>query len=492
MTNNSPFTRPDRNTVLLAIGGVLAIVALLAAAAVFLSPDESAVAAVVDPADFVAPYGQEPTPSGVVHEMTLTAAATTTQLGGAASAPTDVWSFNGTVPGPEIKVRLGDRVRVQLQNDLDVATSIHWHGIRVPNAMDGVPDINQDAIPPGGSFTYEFTPPDAGTYWYHSHKRGNEQLERGLYGSFVVEDVEPDSYSQDLVLLIDDWLLDPQGQLDPEFDSSDDIHHNGRWGLNLTVNGVSDSSISARPGERLRLRLINASNARIYQLRFGDLQAVAVAVDGLYAEAPLDPEGFELAPGNRVDLDVTIPADASGPYVIGDRFTGIDPLPLVTINVGGDAVEPPAFDPPTGEVPNWSAAVGWDPTVTFDLALVGEELTEATGLAGDAVGEFRWTINGRSWPEPATHQAVEGRVEKLRFFNDSGAFHPMHLHGQFFQVVARNDEPVREGHFRDVVLLGAGDTVDVVVVPVDRGTWALHCHIQLHAEYGMMTLYEVT
>ncbi len=489
---NSPFAKPDRNTVLLAIAGMFAIVAVLAAAAVFLSPDETGAAAVVDPADFVAPYGQDPPPSGVVHELNLTAAPTTTQLVGTATASTDVWSFNGTVPGPEIRIGLGDRVRVHLQNDLEVATSIHWHGIRVPNAMDGVPDINQEAIPPGGSFTYEFTPPDAGTYWYHSHKRGNEQLERGLYGSFVVEDAEPDPYSQDLVLLVDDWLLDAQGQLDPEFDSSDDIHHNGRWGSEVTVNGRSGGVVSARPGERLRLRMVNASNARIYQLRFGDLQAVAVAVDGLYAQAPLDPEGFELAPGNRVDLDVTIPVDASGPYVIGDRFTGIDPLPLITIDVNGDSVEPPTFDPPTGDVPDWRAATDWDPTTTFDLALVTEDLIEATGLAGDAVGTFRWTINDRSWPEPATHRAAAGRVEKLRFFNDSGAFHPMHLHGQFFQVVARNGDPVREGHFRDVVLLGAGDTVDIVVVPVDRGTWALHCHIQLHAEYGMMTLYEVT
>ena len=490
MTNNSPFTKPDRNTVLLALAGMVAIVALVAAAAVFLSPGSSDAVAVVDAADFVVPYGQEPLPSGVVQELTLTAAAATTQLDGSTS--TDVWSFNGTVPGPEIRIRLGDSVRVHVQNDLDVATSVHRHGIRVPNAMDGVPDINQDAIPPGGSFTYEFTPPDAGTYWYHSHKRGNEQLERGLYGSFVVEDAEPDPYSQDLVLLIDDWLLDPQGQLDPEFDSSDDIHHNGRWGLNLTVNGLSDGSISARPGERLRLRMVNASNARIYQLRFGDLQAVAVAMDGLYSEAPLAAEGVEIAPGNRVDLDVTIPVDASGPYVISDRFTGIDPLPLITIDVTGDAVEPPTFDPPTGEVPDWSAAFDWDPTATFNLSLIGEELSEATGLAGDAVGTFRWAINDRSWPEPATHQATAGRVEKLRFLNDSGAFHPMHLHGQFFQVVARNGEPVREDHFRDVVLLNAGDIVDIVVVPSDRGTWALHCHIQLHAEYGMLTLYEVS
>ena len=112
-------------------------------------------------------------------------------------------------------------------------------------------------------------------------------------------------------------------------------------------------------------------------------------------------------------------------------------------------------------------------------------------LAGDAEGTFRWTINGRSWPEPTVHAATKNQVEKLRFVNDSGAFHPMHLHGQFFQVVARNGQRVREGYYRDTVLLSAGDIVDIVVVPADEGVWALHCHIQLHAEYGMLALYEV-
>jgi FtsP/CotA-like multicopper oxidase with cupredoxin domain len=491
MTDSATFSKPDRQTILIALVFVVVIAGLLATAAVFLRDGtEDVAAAATDPSDFVASYAGAPLPSGITHELELTVAATTTELG--RGQQTNVWSFNGRVPGPAIKVALGDMVRITVRNELSDATSVHWHGIRVPNDMDGVPGVNQDPILPGESFTYEFTPPDAGTYWYHSHQRGNEQLERGLYGSFVVQDPKPKPYSQDIVWMIDDWLLDESGQLDPDFDSSDDIHHNGRWGTDITVNGQAAPTLAARPGERIRLRLINASNARIYQLRLGDLDASAIAMDGLGVQKPLLAEGLELAPGNRVDLDITIPVDASGNYIIGDRFTGIDPLPLGTITVAGEPVEGLDFDPPTVEIPDWSAAFDWDPTTTFNLAIVGEELTEATGLAGDAEGTFRWTINGKSWPEPTVHTATQNQVEKLRFVNDSGAFHPMHLHGQFFQVVARNGEPVREGHYRDTVLLSAGDVVDIVVVPADAGVWALHCHIQLHAEYGMLALYEVT
>lgn len=490
MTKEVAWSTPDRSTVAVAMAAAAAIVVLVVGALAVVGRS-GAPGSLVERQNFTVPYGQDPLPSGTVREFTLTAATGVTTISGA--GPTDVWAFNGSVPGPEIRIGLGDTVRVTVTNDLQVPTSVHWHGIRVPHSMDGVPGVTQAPIAPGESFVYEFTPPDAGTFWYHSHKRGNEQLERGLYGAFVVEDDVPDPYTQDVTLLIDDWLLKEDGKLDPDFDFGEDIRHNGRWGSDLTINGVRDPGLNARPGERLRLRLVNTSTARIYTLDFGLLQAVGVAVDGLYAGSPLEADGFVLAPGNRLDVDVTIPVDASGVFQISDGFTGGDPLTLVAINVEGTPVEPPSFDPPNGSVPDWSSARNWHPDRVFELALTGEEAnSQPVGLAGDPEGDFRWTINGRSWPDASTHIADLGGTEKLRFVNDSSAFHPMHLHGQFFQVIARDGVPVREGHFRDVVLVGAGETVDVVVVATDEGTWILHCHIQLHAEYGMATLYEVS
>ena len=446
-------------------------------------------------------YAAPITPSGRVVEVSLVAARSTASI--VDGTETEVWAYNGTVPGPEIRVELGDTVRVELRNELPQPTSIHWHGIRVPNAMDGVPGLNQDPIPPGGSFVYEFTPPDAGTYWYHSHQRGNEQLERGLYGAIVVEDPSDPPYSQDLVWLIDDWLIDTNdGRLDPDFDSMVDVHHSGRWGNVRGINGMTNDSVQVAPGERIRVRMVNASTARIVRPSFGDraLDALVVAVDGLPADRPLPFDGFDLAPGNRVDVDLTVPVNASGPIVLTDGFEGIEPYPLVALEVAGEPVETPQFDPPSAPVPDWSSAFDWAPDEIIEITLVSDGMmmggamgarSEPETLAGDEGERFRWALNGRSWPDPAVHQAAIDRPDKVRFVNDSGAFHPMHLHGQFFQVVARNGMPVREGLFRDTVLLDPQDTVDVVVMPLDAGSWALHCHIQLHGEYGMMMRYDV-
>ncbi|NNC81362.1 MAG: multicopper oxidase domain-containing protein, partial [Acidimicrobiales bacterium] len=162
-----------------------------------------------------AAYPAERAADGDVREFDLTAAPTTVDL--AEGVTVDVWAYEGTVPGPELRVALGDTVVVNLRNELPQATSIHWHGVRVPNAMDGVPGVNQEAVPPGDEFRYEFVPKDAGTFWFHSHNRGSEQVERGLYGSLVVIDPDEPEYDRDLVWVIDDWLLDQDGSLVESF-----------------------------------------------------------------------------------------------------------------------------------------------------------------------------------------------------------------------------------------------------------------------------------
>ena len=139
----------------------------------------------------------------------------------------DVWAYNGTVPGPVLKVKLGEEVLVNFQNDLPQPTTIHWHGVRVPNAMDGVPGVTQDPIPPGGTFTYRFVPKDAGTFWFHPHVRGAEQVERGLYGVLVVEDTEAHPYHREQVWVLDDWRLGADGQIDPRFVTRHDLAHDG-------------------------------------------------------------------------------------------------------------------------------------------------------------------------------------------------------------------------------------------------------------------------
>ena len=201
----------------IALAGAAAMVVVAAAvAAVALWPDPSDALRRDLEAEFDGAYPAEPAGGGDVIDVELTAAETT--LGLVDGVETQVWAYNGTVPGPALRATLGDTVRVTVRNDLDAATTIHWHGIRVPNDMDGVPGVNQPRIESGDTFVYEFTPPDAGTYWYHSHTDGSQQLERGLYGSIVVDDPGDTGYDVDEVWILDDWLLDDTGQIDPAFD----------------------------------------------------------------------------------------------------------------------------------------------------------------------------------------------------------------------------------------------------------------------------------
>lgn len=389
----------------------------------------------------------------------------------------DVWAYNGQVPGPVLRVRLGEEVVVRLQNDLPQPTTIHWHGVRVPNAMDGVPGVTQDPIPPGGSFTYRFVPKDAGTFWFHPHVRGAEQVERGLYGVLIVDDAETLPYSRDEVWVLDDWRLGSDGQVDPRFVTRHDLAHDGRWGQMVTVNGDAAQQLTVRPGERIRLRLVNTSNGRVYRPDFGSLEARVIAVDGMYTARPLPLDGFELAPGNRLDLDITIPADGSGRnYAITDRFTR-RPFTLATIRADGEPVSTPTFEAPSNpNVPGWDGAVERPVDVTYVL----------NAQRGGEHG-IQWTINGRPWGEHEVTELDGGRWVRVRFQNDSARLHPMHIHGQFFKVIARNGQPVDAPYFRDTVLLRGRETIDVGMVPIDWGRWMMHCHILEHAESGMMT-----
>jgi len=201
----------------------------------------------------------------------------------------------------------------------------------------------------------------------------------------------------------------------------------------------------------------------------------------------LDPRGFELAPGNRLDLDVTIPADAHGrSLAIVDRFTR-NPLPLATIRVLDEVVDTPRFAAPSNpRVPHWTDATRAPVDVEYRL----------NARRGGEYG-VEWTINERAFaghdqtPAGPFERLAPGRWHRIRFVNESFRLHPMHVHGQFFKVIARGGAPVDEPYFRDTVLLKAKETVDVGMVPLERGPWMVHCHIQEHAEAGMMTVLEV-
>ena len=458
-------------TISLFLSGVFIVYALFSAGT---APQNMTVREVLSE-EFVGAYPQEQKRIGDIVEIDIVANEGEVEIFDGHS--TNVWNYNGTVPGPEIRVRKGDMIRIHFINNLPQPTTMHFHGVRVPNKMDGVPGITQDVVRPGESFVYEFTPKDAGTFWFHPHENSSEQLERGLYGTLIVEDEYIEKYSRDKVWVIDDWLFGEDYQLYPHFVTPHDLSHDGRWGDVITVNGSSNETLRVQPGERIRLRLVNVSNGRIYKTNFGVLRAMVIAVDGMYVREAFDANGFVLAPGNRIDVDIIIPNEpASRSFVIYDEFTR-NPNTLGEIVVAGDKVETPLFPYPANKrVPDWFNAVSAPVDKQYVL--------DARRTYDDSI---EWTMNGEVFSNHTPLTLNHGEFNKIQFVNQSFRLHPMHLHGQFFKVISRNGQPVNEQYFRDTVFVGSQETVSIGLVPVDKGNWLNHCHIVEHADAGMVT-----
>ncbi|MGH9810106.1 MAG: multicopper oxidase family protein, partial [Terriglobia bacterium] len=215
-----------------------------------------------------------------VREFTLVAAPGRVSLVGPPHPDTDVWGYGGRIPGSEIRVRQGERLRIIVLNQLPEDTTVHWHGIRLPNAMDGVPGLTQPPIKPGESFTYEFSPPDAGTFWYHPHADSLRQLGRGLAGALIIEEAEPVGVDRDIAWMLTDWRLTSDAQIAAGFGNAMEAAMSGRVGNTVTINGAILDRFPVRAGERVRLRLLNSSLARIMALRIEGHRPVIVAIDG--------------------------------------------------------------------------------------------------------------------------------------------------------------------------------------------------------------------
>ena len=345
---------------------------------------------------------------------------------------TPVWSYNGQIPGPVLKAREGTTLRVDVLNRLKEPTSIHWHGLRIDNAMDGVPGVTQPAIEPGGRFSYRLRLQEAGTFWYHPHFNAGEQLERGLKGVLVVEEREKLPFTQDVIWLLDDWLFQRDGQIYPHFNTHRDLMHDGRWGNVVTINGKQRPELLVAPGERIRLRIINGANARIFSQTLDGLPARVMAVDGRPVSTAFYLERFILSPGNRIDLDIAIPTEAAGKrFYLEDRFTR-NPQVLGSIKV--DEVKP-------GRTPNFDLPLARDfiPAKLFDNLPVSKTW-DLSAIRGGKYG-IGWTLNHRLWPDSDKAGFKIGEPVKIRFANSSTRLHPMHIHGAFFRVLEVNGQP---------------------------------------------------
>ena len=415
---------------------------------------------------------------------------------------TPVWAYGGSVPGPELRVRRGEAFTVRLQNRLPQQTSVHWHGIRIDNAMDGVAGLTQDAVPPGGTFDYSFSAPDAGTFWYHPHFRSWEQLARGLYGLLVVEEDEAPAVDRDLAWIADDWRLDVTGHIDEKsFGSLRDASHQGRLGNWLTVNGLTEPQISVRAGERIRLRCVNVANARILVFDFDrqKLHASIVAVDGQpISPQGLDRRGLELAPGQRTDLIVDVLEAPGGRIPIYDvstrerieaaAFTVLDTPPLRARPLA-EPVRLPA-NPLPRDVPLAGAQAipmlmeGGAMGALRQASYQGRMLDIRSLVAEGKV----WSFNGIvGMPEEPLATVAKGRTAVIDMVNQTAWPHAMHLHGHHFRVVERNGKTVTGAPWRDTVLVARDEQVRIAFIADNPGKWLFHCHMLEHQAAGMVT-----
>ncbi len=431
----------------------------------------------------------------------LRAASGQAALRPAPYGPTDVWSYNGSIPGPEIRVRQGDRIRVLAQNGLDEGTTVHWHGIRTPNAMDGVPFLTQDPISAGSDFLYEFDALDAGTFWYHPHHRSSEQVGRGLSGPLIVEETDPIRVDRDMTWMLDDWRMSPDGQIVDDFGSQADAMHGGRIGNSVTINGQIPERISVRAGERIRLRLINAANARIFALNFGTFAPVIVALDG-QPVAPHAPEGdiVLIGPAMRVDLVIDMtgkPGDAA--FVTDTFYQGLE-YRLVDLVYAPDRLRDTVPDWPMDLQPNPLAdpdmASAERHQIVFNGGMMGQMMMgNSMRSMMDQMREGNiWFINGKAATGPIKEPLLvlpQGTSHVFEMDNRTAWHHPIHFHGHSFRVISRNGQPTRYREWQDTVMMAPEERVEIAFVADNPGDWMFHCHILEHQAAGMMGVVRV-
>jgi FtsP/CotA-like multicopper oxidase with cupredoxin domain len=405
--------------------------------------------------------------------------------------PAEVWAYHdgasdaaASIPGPVLELELGDEVVVHFRNDLPEDTTIHWHGMRVPNASDGTL-ASQAAVAPGESYDYRFSATDAGLFWYHPHIAGDLQVERGLYGAVVVRGgVEPE-VANDRIFVLDDVKVEADGRLSTRTAALDVML--GRQGNVLLVNGRKRPSLSVAPGSRERWRFVNAANGRYFNLSLPGHPLLVIGTDGGLLVEPYVTDTLLVAPGERYDVLVELEAEPgerlplqTRHYDRGHDLPDPGPLDLLELAFGDTAAVPPTPLPEAwGAVEPLSVPVG---AVVHPFVL-SEDETNAE--------EPRFYINDAAFPDVPMLEVERDAVEVWEIQNDSEMDHPFHLHGMFFQVLDEAGVPVGPLAWKDTVNVPKEQTLRFAVRYDAVGRWMYHCHILEHAERGMMGELEV-
>ncbi|MBL8709589.1 MAG: multicopper oxidase family protein [Rhodospirillaceae bacterium] len=441
-------------------------------------------------------------------DATLTAAPRWRQLKSAPSAILDYVDDGPVV----LRVKHGDWLRAKLINGLEEHTSIHWHGIRLPNAMDGVPYLTQSPVQPGESFTYAFQPPDTGTFFFHPHCNTVEQLGRGLAGVLIVDGDEARPHDADLVLVYRDWRIDDTGQFMPMITDAGAAKA-GTFGTHRTINDKVRPVYGVPAGGDIRLRFLNLDMTRIVDLGVIGAEAWLIATDG-NALPPQKLKAWRMGPAMRADLTLRAPARAGDRIQIVNYYAP-EPVVMAELEAVGPTRDRPVFEPvplrpsriPAPEIvdaevfslrlaaataPNASA----DGDLPPDLVLPdGEVLRYADALCLNP--DTFWSFNGRSWPMQS-HEVLppplvtfrQGSSYVIELINQTPHMHPIHLHGHTFKVLSSSKGEVVP-HFADTTLVAPKERVRIAIRADNPGDWMIHCHIVEHQDTGMMGIFRV-
>jgi FtsP/CotA-like multicopper oxidase with cupredoxin domain len=383
----------------------------------------------------------------------------------------------GTVPGPMLEAKLGDKVIVHFRNELATETTIHWHGLRVPNAADGTP-FAQVPVPPGGAFDYEFTLVDAGLYWYHPHMRGDEQVEAGLYAPIVVHDTVAIDVAADRVFVLDDVKLESTGKLSDAIGNLDLML--GRMGNVVLINGQKHPAMQAAAGSRERWRFVNSANGRYFNLELPGHALRVIGWDGGLVETPYETTTLLIAPGERYDVLVELTGSEGDAlelrtlhYDRGHNIPDPGPIEVLAIELG-PSVAPAAALPASFGVID---AIPFDDNTPRRRFVLEEDDTDPSKPV--------FTINSEAFPNITPVRGPTGLVEIWEIDNQAEMDHPFHLHGMSLQQVGA------QTGWKDTINVKQKSVVQLAVRYGDPGRWMYHCHILEHAERGMMGELEV-
>ena len=415
------------------------------------------------------------------------------------AANSELWTFNGIVSGPEIRVVKDSEITIIFKNELDEPTSIHWHGIRINNKMDGVSGLTQDAVLPGEEFTYTFTVPDAGSFWYHAHNKSWSHVARGLYGALIVDEQIPlFDEDHDITVMIDDWKLDSQGKLDTKsLGSLMEWAHAGRLGNLITVNGEFRPNISLKQNENYRIRLINVANSRISAFDISRMGAKIIAYDGQTLASPrkINYSPLIIGPAQRVDLLIT-PKEIETLKLID--LGSKEPYEIAKLKVAANLVTPISapklipnilLEPDIGNALKQNIKIQGGAMSGMSAPIYqGKQMSMMDSMKNKQV----WALNGiANIGENPMFEAKRDQTIIIDFLNDTSFMHAMHIHGHHFKILSRNGTVDQEQAWRDTFMIGPESTTTIAFVADNPGKWLLHCHMLEHASGGMNTWFKV-